>query len=107
MLKPELKEVVLGTAEVRQTFRISKVGTIAGCMVTSGVIARSSKVRLLRDGQTVWSGRIDALKRFKDDAREVQNGFECGISLDGMNDLKVGDVIEAFTIEELARTLSP
>ena len=66
---------------------------------------RTGKVRLVRDGQTVWTGRIDALKRFKDDAREVQTGFECGISLDGMNDLKVGDVIESFTIEELARTL--
>jgi translation initiation factor IF-2 len=105
MLKPELKEVVLGAAEVRQTFRISKTGTIAGCMVVSGTIPRTGKVRLVRDGQTVWAGRIDALKRFKDDAREVQTGFECGISLDGMNDIKVGDVIESFTIEELARTL--
>ena len=106
MLKPELKEVVLGTAEVRQTFRISKTGTIAGCMVTSGTIPRSGKVRLMRDGLAVWTGRIDALRRFKDDVREVQNGFECGISLDGMNDIKVGDLIEAFTVEELARTLA-
>lgn len=105
MLKPELKEVVLGAAEVRQTFRISKTGTVAGCMVVSGTIPRTGKIRLLRDGQTVWTGRIDALKRFKDDVREVQNGFECGISLDGMHDVKVGDLIEAFTIEELARTL--
>ena len=105
MLKPEIKEVVLGTAEVRQTFRLSKAGTVAGCMVTSGAIPRAAKVRLLRDGQVVWTGRIDALRRFKDDVREVQSGFECGISLDGMNDIKVGDVIEAFTVEELARTL--
>jgi translation initiation factor IF-2 len=105
LLKPELKEVVLGTAEVRQVFKLSKSGTVAGCMVTSGNIARSARVRLLRDGASVWAGRIDSLRRFKDDAREVASGFECGISLDGMNDLKVGDVIEAFTIEELARTL--
>jgi translation initiation factor IF-2 len=105
MLKPELKEVVLGIAEVRQTFRISKTGMIAGCMVTSGSIPRTAKMRLIRGGETVWTGRIEALKRFKDDVREVQSGFECGISLDGMRDLQVGDVLEAFTIEELARTL--
>jgi len=106
MLKPELKEVVLGSAEVRQLFRISKTGTVAGCRVVSGTITRGAKVRLLRDGVPVWAGRIDALKRFKDDAREVLTGFECGISLDGMHDLKVGDVIESFTVEELARTLN-
>jgi translation initiation factor IF-2 len=105
MLKPELKEVVLGTAEVRQLFKLSKAGTVCGCMVTTGTITRGAKVRLLRDGETVWTGRIDVLKRFKDDAKEVASGFECGISLDGMNDAKVGDIIEAFTIEELARTL--
>jgi translation initiation factor IF-2 len=74
-------------------------------MVTSGTIPRAAKVRLMRDGETVWTGRIDALKRFKDDVKEVATGFECGISLDGMNDAKVGDTIEAFAIEELARTL--
>ena len=105
MLKPELKEVVLGSAEVREVFKLSKSGVIAGCMVTSGNIPRTAKVRLLRDGLTVWSGRIGSLRRFKDDVREVTNGFECGIGLDGMNDLKPGDVIEAFTIEETARTL--
>ncbi len=105
LLKPELKEVVIGTAEVRQTFKISKTGMIAGCMVTSGSIPRTAKVRLNRGGETVWTGRIETLKRFKDDVREVQNGFECGISLDGMRDIQVGDTIEAFTIEELARTL--
>ncbi len=105
MLKPELKEVVLGTAEVRQLFKLSKAGTVCGCMVTSGSIPRGAKVRLLRDGETVWQGRIDALRRFKDDVKEVATGFECGISLDGMNDAKVGDTIEAFAIEELARTL--
>jgi len=105
MLKPELQEVVLGAAEIRQVFKLSKAGTVAGCMVTSGMIPRAAKVRLLRDGVPVWQGRIDALKRFKDDVREVQSGFECGLSLEGMNDFKVGDVIEAFKIEELARTL--
>ncbi len=105
LLKPELKEVVLGTAEVRQTFKLSKAGMVAGCMVVSGTIPRTGKVRLVRDGQQVWTGRIDALKRFKDDVREVASGFECGITLDGFDDIKVGDVIEAFTIEELARTL--
>jgi translation initiation factor IF-2 len=105
LLKPEIREVVLGAAEVRQVFRLSKGSTIAGCMITSGSIPRTSKVRLLRDGTTVWAGRIGSLRRFKDDVKEVQTGFECGIGLDGMNDLKPGDVIEAFTVEELARTL--
>ena len=105
LLKPELKEVVLGAAEVRQVFRLSKAGTVAGCMVLSGTIPRTGKVRLLRDGATVWNGSIDSLKRFKDDVREVNSGFECGIALNGMNDIKVGDTIEAYAIEELARTL--
>jgi translation initiation factor IF-2 len=105
LLKPELKEVVLGAAEVRQVFKLSKAGVVAGCMVTSGNIPRTAKVRLTRDGEVVWTGRIGSLKRFKDDVREVASGFECGISLEGMNDVKAGDVIEAFMIEELARTL--
>jgi len=104
-LKPELKEVVHGTAEVRQVFKLSKAGTVAGCMVTSGTMHRTDKVRLLREGQNVWDGRMGSLKRFKDDVREVQTGFECGIALEGYNDLKVGDVIEGYVIEELARTL--
>jgi translation initiation factor IF-2 len=105
LLKPELRENVLGAAEVRQVFRLSKAGVIAGCMVTSGNIPRTAKVRLIRAGVPVWNGRIDSLKRFKDDVREVASGFECGIGLDGMNDLKVGDMIEAYEIEELSRTL--
>ena len=105
MLKPEMSEVVLGAAEIRQVFKLSKAGTIAGCMVTSGNIPRTARVRLLREGVPVWEGRLGSLKRFKDDVREVQSGFECGIALDGMNDIKVGDVIEAYTTEELARTL--
>ena len=105
LLKPELKEVVLGTAEVRQLFKLSKAGSVCGCMVISGTIPRAARVRLMRDGETVWSGRIATLRRFKDDVKEVASGFECGISLDGMNDAKVGDLIEAYAIEELARTL--
>jgi len=105
LLKPELKETVVGTAEVREVFKLSKSGVIAGCMVVSGAVPRASKVRLLRDGVNVWDGRIESLRRFKDDVREVQNGFECGIGLEGMNDIKVGDVIEAYKVEELARTL--
>ena len=91
--------------QVRQVFKLSKSGTVAGCMISSGNIGRTAKVRLLRDGIIVWNGRIGSLRRFKEDVREVATGFECGIALDGMNDLKVGDVIEAYTIEELARTL--
>jgi translation initiation factor IF-2 len=105
LLKPEIREVVLGSAEVRQVFKLSKSGTVAGCMVVSGNIPRTSRVRLLRDGATVWNGKIGSLRRFKDDVREVASGFECGISLDGMNDVKVGDTIESYTIEEVARTL--
>ncbi len=105
LLKPELKDVVLGSAEVRQVFRLSKSGAIAGCLVQSGSITRSSRVRLRRDGDVVWTGRIASLKRFKDDVREVQTGFECGIGLEGHDDLKPGDLIETFLIEELARTL--
>jgi translation initiation factor IF-2 len=105
LLKPEIREVVVGAAEVREVFRLSKAGSVAGCMVTSGTIPRTGRVRLLRDGLTVWAGKIGSLRRFKDDVREVASGFECGIALDGMNDIKAGDVIEAFTIEELARTL--
>jgi translation initiation factor IF-2 len=105
LLKPELKEVVTGAAEVRQVFRLSKAGTVAGCMVVSGTIPRTGKVRLLREGEAVWTGRIAALKRFKDDVKEVASGFECGISLEGRDDVKVGDVIESFSIEEHARTL--
>ena len=105
LLKPEIREVILGAAEVRQVFRLSKGSAIAGCMVTSGTIPRSAKVRLRRGDEVVWTGRIASLRRFKDDAKEVATGFECGIGLEGMNDLREGDVIEAFNIEQLARTL--
>src|SRR5213596_3339527 len=105
LLAPEKKEVVLGEAEVRQIFKIAKVGTIAGCFVRSGVIPRTARVRVIRDGVEVYEGTIASLKRFKDDVREVREGFECGIGVENFNDVKVGDVIEAYKIEEVARSL--
>ncbi|MFD1888338.1 translation initiation factor IF-2 [Paenibacillus wenxiniae] len=103
MLDPEYKEVVIGHAEVRNVFKISRVGTIAGCMVTSGKITRSAEARLIRDGIVIFEGKIDSLKRFKDDAKEVAQGYECGITLDGYNDMKDNDVIEAFIMEAVER----
>ena len=105
MLSPEKKENVLGTAEVRQTFKVTKVGTIAGCYVTHGVIHRNGRARLVRDGSVVYEGEIDSLKRFKDDVKEVREGFECGIGIKNYNDVKVGDLIECFDVTEVARTL--
>ena len=104
MLAPEQVEEVLGEAEVRQTFRASRVGTIAGCMVTQGVIQRGGQVRLVRDGTIVYDGRIDTLKRFQDDVREVAQGFECGLTLENFNDVKEGDVLEVYAVREVART---
>ena len=100
------RRVVTGEAEVRETFRASKIGTIAGCMVTEGVIRRSgdAQARLLRDHVVIHEGRLGSLRRFKDDVSEVKSGFECGISLDKYNDIKVGDVIEVFTMERVAAT---
>lgn len=103
MLAPKFKEVSLGQAEVRQTFKVSGVGTIAGCYVKNGKILRSAEVRLVRDGIVVYEGKIDSLKRFKDDAKEVAEGFECGIGLDKFNDIKDGDIIEAFVQEQIER----
>jgi len=105
LLAPEKKEVVLGEAEVRQVFKIAKVGTIAGSFVRSGVIPRTAKVRVVRNGVEVYDGTLASLKRFKDDAREVREGFECGIGVENFNDVKVGDLIEAYRIDEVARTL--
>jgi translation initiation factor IF-2 len=107
LLKPEEREQVLGEAEVLQLFKVSKVGTIAGCMVRTGVIPRTAKVRVVRDGALVYTGNISSLKRFKDDVKEVREGLECGIGIENFNDLKVGDRIEAFRIEEVKRTLQP
>jgi translation initiation factor IF-2 len=100
LLPPISKEVVLGQAEVRKTFTIPKAGTVAGCYVTDGLMRRGARTRLVRDGVQVFDGRFASLKRFKDDVREVQTGFECGIGLEGFNDVKVGDVIEAYEIQE-------
>jgi translation initiation factor IF-2 len=105
MLPPERKEQILGMVEVRQVFRISKVGTVAGCYVVDGLVKRNAQVRVLRDNVVIHTGEIDALKRFKDDAREVKAGFECGISLKNFSDLKEGDQFEVFEVLEVARTL--
>jgi len=105
MLAPERKESVIGLVEVRQVFRISKVGTVAGCYVQEGLIKRGAQVRVLRDNVVVHTGELEALKRFKDDVREVKSGFECGISLKGFQDIKEGDQFEVFEILEVARTL--
>lgn len=106
MLTPDVVEKVMGRVEVRNTFSVPKIGTIAGCFVIDGKIQRSNSVRLLRDGKIVYEGKIASLKRFKDDAKEVAQGFECGIGIENFNDVKIGDQIEAFIKEEVARELS-
>jgi translation initiation factor IF-2 len=106
MLAPTISEEVLATVDVRDVFKISRIGTIAGCYVRDGKIARNNKVRLVRDGVVVFTGSISSLKRFKDDVRDVDQGFECGIALDGFNDIKVGDTIEAFRMVETKRKLA-
>ncbi len=105
MLAPEHKEEVIGNAEIRQVFRISKIGAIAGCMVTSGVVRRSARVRVLRDHVVVFTGELESLKRFKDDVREVKEGFECGLNIKNYNEIAEGDQLEFFEIKEVARTL--
>jgi translation initiation factor IF-2 len=102
LLEPEAREVYLGRAEIRQIFKVPKVGAVAGCLVSDGRIARSAEVRLLRDNVVVHTGKIASLKRFKDDASEVKAGYECGIGIANFNDLKMGDVIEAFKVEKVA-----
>ena len=97
------EEVILGHAEIRETFKVSAVGTIAGCMVQDGKMQRNCDVRLLRDNVVVYEGHLASLKRFKDDVKEVASGFECGLSLENFNDIKVGDVVEAYTQEEVKR----
>jgi predicted membrane GTPase involved in stress response len=104
MLSPVETEETLGEAEVRALFRVSRLGTIAGCMVTSGVVRRGAQVRVIRDGTVVYETSIAQLKRFKDDAREVAEGFECGILLDGFNDVKEGDILEVYETREVERT---
>ena len=105
MLAPEQKESMIGTVEIREVFRISKVGAIAGCYVQDGMIKRNSHVRVLRNNVIIHSGELDSLKRFKDDVKEVKNSFECGLSLKNFNDIEVGDILEVYEIVEVARTL--
>jgi len=105
LLEPEFEEAVIGSAEVRDTFQVPKVGTIAGCYVIDGKIQRNAKVRILRDGVVIYTGQIGSLKRFKDDVREVASGYECGLNIENFNDIKVGDVIEAFIMEEVEASL--
>jgi translation initiation factor IF-2 len=100
MLSPEMREEIIGTAEVRETFHISKVGTIAGCVVKEGKLRRSARVRLIRDGIVIYTGELGSLKRFKDDVKEVATGYECGLNITNYNDVKVGDLVEAY--EEVA-----
>lgn len=103
MLDPEFQEKIIGQAEIRQTFKVSKIGTIAGSYVTDGKITRDSGIRLIRDGVVIFEGEIDALKRFKDDAKEVSQGYECGVTIKNFNDVKEGDIIEAYIMEEIER----
>jgi translation initiation factor IF-2 len=105
LLEPELVEAKLGHASVKEVFRISRVGAIAGCMVTDGKILRNAQVRLIRDQKIVHNGKIETLKRFKDDAKEVAEGYECGIKIGGHDDIRKGDIIEAYEVQKVARKL--
>ena len=105
MLSPEKRETALGLVEIRQIIRVPKVGNIAGCRVLEGVVRRNANVRLLRDNVVLWTGELASLKHFKDDVREVKAGQECGLSLKGYDDIKVGDQLEVFEVTEVARTL--
>ena len=105
LLEPEFEEAVIGSAEVRETFQVPKVGTIAGCYVIDGKVTRNARVRILRDGVVVYTGKLGSLKRFKDDVKEVASGYECGMNIENFNDIKVGDVIEAFIMEEVEASL--
>ena len=105
MLTPEQKESKLGIVEVREVYRISKVGTVAGCYVLEGVVKRGSKIRVLRDSVVIHDGELDSLKRFKDDVREVKAGFECGLSIKGFNDIEKKDQLEVYEVVEVSRTL--
>ena len=105
LLAPTHEEKIVCTVEVRDVFKITKVGTIAGCYVTDGKITRNTRVRLIRDGVVVFTGELDSLKRFKDDVKEVSTGYECGIGLKNFNDLQIGDIIEGYEETEVARKL--
>jgi len=99
LLGPEIREVVHGHAEIRATFSVPKIGTVAGCYIQDGKVGRNHMARLLREGRIIWEGKLASLRRFKDDVREVEKGYECGMNLEGYNDIKNGDVIETFTNE--------
>jgi len=105
LLEPEYKEVVIGRAEVRKTFSASRIGTIAGCYVTEGKLARDAKVKIIREDKVVFEGKLDSLKRFKDDVREVMQGYECGLAVEKFNEIKEGDIIEAVATEVIKREL--
>jgi translation initiation factor IF-2 len=105
LLKPEKKETVVGSAEVREVFKLSRSGVIAGSFVTGGVVRRNAKVRVLREGKAIFDGSLRSLKRFKDDVREVSAGFECGIGVEGFDDIHTGDVLQFYTVEEIARSI--
>ncbi len=102
MLDPTIKETVTGQADVKELFKVPKIGTVAGCYVNNGKVVRNSEIRLLRDGVVIVTGKVGSLRRFKDDVAEVQNGFECGIGIANYNDVKIGDVIEFFATEKIA-----
>ena len=104
-LADKVKEKALGRIEVRDTFHVSRIGTIAGCYVLDGKVVRGCRVRLVRDSVVIWEGKMSSLKRFKDDVKEVMSGYECGIGLENYNDIKVGDIIEAYELEEVKTTL--
>jgi translation initiation factor IF-2 len=105
MLTPDKKEEIIGTAEIRQVLKVSKIGSIAGCMVTSGLVRRAAKLRLLRNNVVIYTGELDSLKRFKDDVKEVKETYECGLTVKNYNEIEEGDVLEFFEIREIARTL--
>jgi translation initiation factor IF-2 len=101
LLDPVFEQSVIGEVEVRETYNVSRVGTIAGCMVTSGVVKKNSIVKLVRDGKIIFEGKLGSLKRFKDDVKEVKQGYDCGLTLENYNDLKIGDVIEVYMMKEV------
>jgi translation initiation factor IF-2 len=105
MLAPSLRETFLGNAQIREIFEITKTGKVAGCYITEGIVKRGSKVRLLRNDIVIHEGTLKTLRRFKDDVKEVRDGYECGMAFENYSDIQVGDIIECFDIEEVARTL--
>jgi translation initiation factor IF-2 len=105
LLSPEIKEEIMANVEIREVFKISKVGTVAGCMVREGKIKRGNRIRLIRDGIVIYTGELGSLKRFKDDVKEVLQGYECGLNIQNFNDIKIGDIVEAFEEVEVKQTL--